>query len=883
MGVRVPSPAFPFSMISIDLKTKFHKILENNKKTSARLVSNQLSFLIDAEFHKLFSNLKLDSNIKSNFCILAIGGYGRKELSPYSDIDILYLHSGIGELELNLIINHFNNFFYNSGKEIGYACRTIEECNFYLDNLYSFNAILDSRFLLGNQNLYDSYVELVLQKLPENLVSEYRNIVLERLQKLIDSDPPLHISEPNLKNGPFGLRDIQSIYWVEKVSGGITSLSGLAILPIFQSGEIQLLENAYDYYIKIRNALHHINGRKVDTLNIPMQPIVAEYLGYGKKNDINAIDTMMRTLYGHEVEIYKFIKLYLDYKKSLNSQMEVFVLQDINFRKINKTMYPDKHRQIFIDPSSLYKDILNIFLISQENDMEISPLLLREIQFASNFLEDNFASSQPAVKIFRKIIKNGKNLGKLLTIMHHCGLLGKLIPEFGACTNYSLFSYHHQYTIDEHTLLILRELDKLREGIFEFKDIHSVYLECQNTDILALAILIHDAGKVKEGDHCQYGAELANAMGERLGLSEDEISLFKFLVESHIMMSELSTKRDTSDPILLQNFASVVGDKNRLKLLYILTIIDTKSVGRTVLTQWKRAILNSLYESTLILLERTGIVKNELFNNSTLQNLESFLKEKEQLNENELSNILQFTQSIAPDTYIRYFTPRKVYHHFTVYSKLLKNREEIYIEISQEPSFVTITVYHTDGKLFLSELTGCVSSLSLNVLGLRTFKSKDGFLIEAIQVTENDGSKHISNQKLNLLYKNLQLLHDKKISVEELLLSPMEWITFNYIPEGMVEEKIEFDNSVSQEYTILEVRLPDSIGLLYRLIKTIISFDIQLHFVRVSTSADFAFDSFYLKDSTGEKITDSNKLYAIKESLANAKKDKTQTYEFIQF
>ncbi len=883
MGVQVPSPAFFLSMISIDLKSKFYKILENNKKVSSRLVSNQLSFLVDAEFHKLYSQINLDPPIKNNFCIVPIGGYGRRELSPFSDIDILYLHKGLSENELNSIIIHFNNFFYNSGKDIGYACRTIEECKLYLDNLHSFNAILDSRFLLGNQFLYDEYVESILNQLPESLVFEYRTIALERLQVLVESDPPLHISEPNLKNGPFGLRDVQSIYWIEKASGNITSLSGLAVLPIFKSGEFQLLENAYDFYIKIRNALHHINGRKVDTLNIPMQPVVAEYLEYGKKNDINAIDTMMRTLYGHEVEIYKFIRLYLDYKLSLNSKMETVNIHSINFRKIGNSIYPDKYNQLFIDPSSLYKDILNIFLISQEYNLEIAPLLLREIQFASNFLDENFASSQPAVKIFRIIIKNGKNLGKLLTTMHHCGLLGILIPEFGACTNYSLFSYHHQYTIDEHTLLILRELDKLKEGTFEFKDINSIYMECKNTDILALAVLIHDTGKVKEGDHCQYGAELAMAMGERIGLSEDEISLFKFLVESHILMSELSTKRDTSDPILLQNFSSVVGDKNRLKLLYILTIIDTKSVGKSVLTNWKRAILKSLYESTLILLERSNQETLTLFQNSTLQNLESFLREKEKLQELEVSNILNFTKSIEPDTYIRYFTPRKILHHFSVYTNLNSNKEDIYIEISQEPSFVTITVYHTNGKLFIPELTGCVSSLTLNVFGLRTFKSGDGFLIEAVQVTEKNGSKLISNQKLNLLYKNLKLLYEKKISVEELLLSPTEWFSYNYIPEGMVDEKIEFDNNVSLSYTILEVRLPDSIGLLYRLIKTIISFDIQLHFVRVSTSADFAFDTFYLKDSTGEKITDSDKLYAIKESLTNAKKDKDQKFEYIQF
>ncbi len=798
MGVRVPSSAQIPLMPIIDLKSRFHKILENNKHLPAKLVSNQLSFIVDSVYHKLYSEFP-NKDLANKFCLVAIGGYGRRELSPFSDIDILYLHLGLSNEDLNEIINYYNNSFYNAGKEIGYACRTIDECKYYLDNLFSFNAILDSRFLFGDKNIYNLFEVEILNNLPPSIIEEHREFTLNRMENLLIEAPPLHVSEPNLKNGPFGLRDIQNIYWIERANKSITSFSGLGVLPIFHTGEIQLLENAYDFYLKIRNTLHHINERKVDILTIPQQITVAKFIGFDERNDVNSVDKLMRELYSHESEIYKFITLYLDYKKYYNSNMDEFYYEGLHLRKINSKIYPDKHRQLFTDPMSLYKDILNIFLLCQENSLEPSPLLLGEIQFASNFLEDNFANSEHAVKIFKKFIKRQDRIGKILTKMHHCGVLAKLIPEFGECTNYSLFSYHHQYTIDEHTLLIMRELDKLRESIFEYKDIQKIYNKCFNTDILALAILIHDTGKVKEGDHCQYGAELAVAIGERIGLSEDEISLFKFLVESHITMSELSTKRDISDPHLLNHFASLVADENRLNLLYVLTIIDTKSVGKSVLNNWKRANLSFLYEKTLEILQNDQKSTYYLTKESFNENILIFLREKERISTEEIYQILKFKESIEPESYVRYFTPRKIFHHYQVYKSLRMRPEKLQIEISHEPSFVVITIYHCDDKNFLSELTGCVCALSLNVIGMRTFKSEEGFLIEAIQVTDSTGSKNISSQKLSLLNKYLHELHENKISVEDLLSSPLEWVSYNNIPEGMVEEFIEFDNTVSPE------------------------------------------------------------------------------------
>jgi [protein-PII] uridylyltransferase len=864
---------------TVNLQAKFKKVIESNLNYPARLVCNQLTYLMDTTLIQLFEDLPKKEHFQKKFCIIAIGGYGRMELAPHSDIDILYLHDHLSEEDLNILINHFNNFLYNNGKEVGYACRTIQESREYLDNLHSFNAILDSRFLLGSRKLYEEFEIKVLNDLPIDLITEFSNLKIKHLQALVDSNPPLHISEPNLKNGPLGLRDIQTIYWMEKSIRVLPTITSLSILPVFNRGEVHLLENAYEFYLKLRNALHVLNSRKVDTLSIPMQPLVAEFLGFGKQHDIAGIDSMMREFYKHENQIYHFIRMYLDYRKINKAVFETINCDGTILRLYQNSLYPDRLRTIFTDLKTLSRDILQVFYFSQKENLDLSPILINEIQFASNFLDDTFHSSSSSIKIFREILRFKKGIGNILTEMHRSNILEKILPEFGTCKNYSLFSYHHNYTIDEHTLLILRELDKLIDGVFELDDVQKVFNTCSNIDILALAILIHDAGKVKDGDHCQYGAELALNIGERFGLSEYESSLLKFLVEWHIVLSEISSKRDTSDPHILHSLIQIVEDQSRLSLLYILTIIDTKSVGKTTLTNWKRVIIKNLYEKTFELMNTELISNKVIFSKErNFEVLKEYLIEKESFDEVQSTIVLQFAKDMKPDSYISYFTPRRVLDHFLDYIKFSqKDSLQININYSFEPAYVNITISHNNGKLFLAEISGCATSCGMSVIGLRTFRNVNGYIIEILQVTELPRSSKITPKKVETFSKNLEKLFFNEIIVEDLLNSPLEWYNYNQIPEGMVEEKIDFDNEISLESTVLEVRLPDTPGLLYRLLKTILSFDLELHFVKVSTSADYAFDSFYLQEKSGSKIYDPEKLFSIKAGLKDATKEKFQT------
>ncbi len=859
--------------MSTSLVTNFQKVYSQISKQSSRIFCYELSFIVDSELLFLLQSLKNKVFLENKFCILATGGYGRKELSPHSDIDLLFIYDSLSDNELENVVKHFTYYLYDSKKEVGYACRTIQECKIYLDELESFYTILDSRYVLGSESLFLKFKREVLEKLPFELVLEYKKQKLLHLEESLNS--PLHISEPNVKTGAFGLRDIQTIYWLEKTEKNISSLLGLSILPIFQKGEIQELQEAYDFYLKVRNALHIYCNKKVDVLSIPLQPKVAQILGFNFANELYAVDSLMRKYFSHESLVFHVLELYLDYQDTKDKKnKKPYHIEDIKLEKLENKLLPHPFKPIFTDVS---RQILQIFTHAQQFDLEISPLLQSEIRFATNFLNETFFHSKIPIQLFLSILNRKKNIGKILTVMHRTELLGKLVPEFAECKDFPLFSYHHHYSVDEHTLLILRELDKLLEGKFELVDIQEVFNKCTKISILALAILLHDAGKVKPLDHCQYGAELARSLGERLGLSEEEIQLLCFLVAEHILMSELSTKRDINDPEVLREFAEKIETEDKLNLLYVFTIIDIKSTGKATLTNWKRAILKSLYENTLEILQK-GII----FRGSEIQ-IEKELIDKEGLSSELASFVAQRMKNFKPSSYLNYFTSHRIFHHFQiVYEQKNKLSFIPVIEIETEPAYVTLSIFFKDKEKFLAELVGVISSMGLNIIGLKNFSDSQNFAIVVAHITNLYGSGDVSKEKLGKLKENLELVFTKKTSIESLLNSPSEWSYSHTVPEGMVEEKIEFDNQTSNEYTILEIRLPDSFGLLYKIFQELLKFPIKVEFTKVSTSADYAYDSFYLKTKEDTKIFDQKLLNSIIENLryATKKVEKVSSYEF---
>jgi len=857
--------------MKLNLPSRISRTLEKGKSNlSGRSLTKQISYIIDSTINGLFHSLEAEFKFGDKLCLVAIGGYGRMELAPHSDIDLLYLHDNLNDDILKIVISKINNFLYDSGMQVGHSCRTVEESKDYIDNIQSFHAILDSRYLIGSEKLFIRYQREFLDNFPQDLVHEFNQRKFNLLERnILSSHTPLLLTEPDIKNGSLGLRDIQNIYWIEKTLSEASNISKIGIFDFFNKDESLGIVQAYDFLLRTRVSLHMISGRKNDRMDLAQQPNLAEILGFGPKG-ISSVESFISTYYKYQKDIYNYIGYYLDFRKfkPASSPLKPIHSYGLNLLASAKYLYPPKTEKLFTNPDPLYQDVVAVFLIAQENHLEPSPSLMNEFRFAANFLDDDFKNHKGAIDCFLKLLKNNHKVGKFLTWMHESNVLGKLFPEFGACLNFPLFSYHHEYPVDEHSLLILRELDRLVERNYEDREVQEVFNSCQNIHILYLALLIHDAGKVKEGDHCQYGAELSSAISDRIGLNTEEAKLFRFLVEHHIDMSELSNKRDIYDPSLVLEFSELVEDINKLSLLYVLTIIDTKSVGPSILTNWKKDILYKLYQSTRqSILEKNTKIDLDTSNISQLRN---YLVTKENLEENIINAIVDFATICRPNSYSSYNTFRRILQHFTQLQILKQSNKNYHIEFEKEPSYTMITVYTNFRKDIMMHIAGSVSSLDLNLVGMRPFRysdDKDDLLITQVQVTDSMGSGDIPFNTLDHLQKTLESTLNQEISLDEVALVPKVWIEKSETIEGLVDEMVKFINNPNDHFTIIEIRLPDSIGLLYRILVTLNDLGIELLFARISTSADFAFDTFYVIDQHSKKLTDSILIAKIRDRI----------------
>ncbi|AYV55527.1 HD domain-containing protein [Leptospira kmetyi] len=859
--------------LQLDITYSFQRLLEKSKNVGGRLVSRQLTHIVDSFILSKFEESGVEFKSGEELCIIAMGGYGRMEMAPHSDIDLLYLHNGIKEQRLESVIGKINTYLYDSGKEVGHSCRTIKECFQYLDDMSSYHAFLDARFLAGSRALFEKFKTDFLEKLPSKWTKRYNEVKEEILSsRFLNEERPILLSEPNLKTDLCGLRDIQYMFWMEKSVRNLPSLGGLSILPVFQRGEIQLLQEAYDFILRTRIAMHKITSRKTDRLDLNLQQDVAESLGFGKKEELSSVEKFMHVLYRHQKNIYFIIRTYLDsiIEKRKSSEGESFPYEDLHFFKIGDTVFPPVIGTLFTNPHTIYRDVMRSFRMIQEKNLQISGTLLNEFRFASNFLDDDFKYSSEVNEEFLKILRTPSQRGRVLKLMHESGVLGAILPEFGACTNFPLFSYHHEFTVDEHTLLILHELDLLDQGEFQDAEVQKAYKECSKIELLALAILLHDAGKVKEGDHSEYGGELVVSVCDRLGLSEEDTDLCRFLVEKHTLMSELSSKRDIGDPKLIFDFARIVGSRERLRKLYILTVIDTKSVGTGVLTHWKSAILNTLYQNTIPYLvsdSKDNFGETGPSRDVQLDDLKNYLIGKEGLEEGIAKSVAAFAHEVTPSSYLNAVSNRKILRNFKAIGTLAQDSSlGMIFETEQDPAFVTIDVITANQPEILLDLSCAVSSEGLSLLGMKSYTLNE-YWITTVQLTDTTGGGNLSQEKLDRIEAKLKSISSGNLKRESIAFQRTDWNPRKPTPESIVNRSVMFYNGDLPDMTIMEVRMPDVVGLVYRILQIILHLDLKVRYLRVSTSADYAYDSFYIQTSDGNKLEDADLLFKLREKI----------------
>ena len=813
----------------------------------------QNSDMMDGLVRKAFQMAQ--SRVSSpSVCLMAVGGYGRAELAPYSDVDLLLLYSSSQKEGLPPLIEKILYPLWDLGLDVSCSSRSISEClKMAQSDLHIKTGLIDSRYLDGEyeffRNLYGLFTKKILHRKVQRFAEGLAKDLHLRHQKYED---PAHALEPNIKEGEGGLRDFQIGRWIIRAKYKTDRWDSI-LFP----DHSRMLDKSLQFLWAVRNQLHLLSERRQDDLTFELQEKIAPVLGFSCATE--GIEEMMRAYHLSTQRISNFVHDILE--RALH-EPSVFRKAFFFFqrKKIDEDFgiaYGELHLS---DPVTFKRDptqLMRLFEHCQTHQAKMDFRIEEAAIEALPFIDDRFRNSAIVNQTFLSILRKGKGVENPLRKMHELGFLSRFIPEFSDVEGKVHYDLYHVHPVDVHSILAVEELAKLRDGLYQedYPLLTSLIREVENPEILFLTALLHDIGKGKEGDHAVVGAEMVQQIGERMGLSVKERDLIGFLVSHHLFMLETAFRRDLHDEQVVFRFANEVKDSNQLKMLYLLTFADVKAVGPDAWTSWKNTLLMELFLKTSHFFESDAVTGPFLKGDEMIKTLEISLSPE---------LFLEYAEHL-PDRYLSCYSSAEISHHIEMARSIEKELLLVEWEIEKEIR-AKVTVCTKDRYGLFSRITGSMFLNRLNILEAQIHTWGNGVALDAFWV--EDATKDVE-RRLQQFKKDLGEILGGKVSLKDLLAKGKEsnGIRQKVIPK--VPGEVKINNHDSDFYTIVEVTGEDRLGILYEITQALTDYGCDIHFARISTLGNRIVDVFYIQDTWGEKIEGKNRIDHLKQTLLN--------------
>jgi len=793
--------------------------------------------------HHLAESFKKSAPAAEGFALVALGGYGRQELYPFSDIDLMILYDQAHKDELNSLVEAILYPLWDTGLEVGHAVRTPDECmDFAAEDFFFRVAMLDARLLAGSATLFGKLTEMYKTAYIEGRRQEFLDDMVEqRTKRESQYGRHTYLLEPHIKEGCGGFRDIQSMVWTAHVVFGLKDLESLNEAGLLSQEELNRFEQAQDYLVRIRNRLHYVSGRKNDQLFFEHQKELAQAFGFTNKEELLGVEHFMREVYAHMQTISVTTDLFFEHVEE--------VLKGEESPKKGKVLEPGievRHGRIHLVNTEHLKEkpqlFMRLFYQSAKTGKPLHFRTRKAITAKLHQVDDKQRHSRRNAKLFLAILLSAKPFS-VLEEMLDTGFLTSYIPELAKVESLAQHDVYHVFTVDRHLVQTINELEKLREEEV------NIYTVISSPHILFLAGLLHDVGKGHGHGHAERGADLARQVGVRLNLKADELDTLDFLVRNHLFLSHTALRRDLEDEEFLMRCATRIHSPGSLAMLYLLTIADARATGPTVWNDWKAALLLELYLKIVLLLDRKDISEQEQTRSAELG--ARWIREKvyELLPE---PDHIDF--DLYSDDYLLSFPPEVIVEHITQ-AKKLKKQEVLFSHEPNKESW-SIRVMTKDRPGLLTRIFGVLALHNLNVLAAKIFTWADGTVVDTIEVSSAI-SESYDGQDWTAMENELHLAIQQRLGLEFRLsrkLAPLR-----NKPQGVQQRlaaKVKIDNRASELYSVIEVFSEDRIGILYDITKTLSDFGISIYRARISSKADQVVDVFYVLDHDGKKIED---------------------------
>lgn len=799
---------------------------------------------------------------REDLALVAVGGYGRGELHPASDIDLMILEKSRGNKEDNQQIQQFLAFLWDIGLEVGQSVRTVKDCvtEGRADITVATN-IMESRLLTGQFKLFESMRKLT----GPNKIWPTKKFFKAKLQEQLNRHGKYanteHSLEPNIKEGPGGLRDIQMIGWVAKRHFGVENLSDLVKHDFLTEEEYQTLYAGQTFLWRIRYALHNLTGRHDDRLLFEYQRYMAQIFGFHTE-DNRGVEQFMKMYYQTVRELSRLNEMLLQhFQEAIIYATRREKIKPVNKRfQIRNDFIEVCHDKVFEwHPFAL----LEIFLLKQQtlSIKGIRASTIRLIWQNSYLIDDDFRNDIRNKSLFMEIIRQPRYVGHELRRMHRYGILSKYLPAFGQIEGQMQFDLFHVYTVDEHILFVVQNMRYF--GLPEYAD---TYPLCQKIlkiipkqELLYLAGLFHDIAKGRQGDHAKLGIKDAVDFCQKHGLSTYDAELVGWLVENHLILSKTAQREDINDPEVINKFAVKVGDREHLNYLYLLTVADVNGTNPELWNAWKNSLFSQLYNETTRALRRG--LENPFNKEDRIRKTKHTALELVGNRTKSKFDIDQFWASLGEDYFVRY-SPDEIAWHTKLIAENTKKQYPL-IKVRQQAlrGGTEIFVYMEDQDNIFATITRVLDQLGLTIVDARIITSAHGFTLDTFIVLDRSGEaikeKHHREDIVNKLDDALSTLGQriKKIS------SPRSRKQ-KVFP---IPTTVNFTQDEKNHRTIMEVIASDRPGFLSRVGIALAGCNVRIHGAKIATYGSRVEDIFFITDKKDEPITDPIKF----ESLTN--------------
>jgi [protein-PII] uridylyltransferase len=894
-GARRPTEVLP--LYKKFLKVEEHRLrLKHQAGGGGREICGRRAELVDVLLQYVFgaattTAARDNGTAETPLALIALGGYGRGELNPFSDIDVMLLHKESKQISPRLeeMVQQVLYLLWDSGFKVGHSTRSIKEAIAEANrDMRTKTAMLESRFLAGDEELAREFRRQFRSKCVRRYEREYVEMRMRdqaaRHKKFGDS---VYLQEPNLKNGCGGLRDYQNLLWMTYFREGSLSTNQLVGKDWLSESDQRRIEKAYDFLLRLRTTLHYETGRATDILHMNLQEQIAKRLDYsnGNPEPFRGSEELMRDYYEHTRNIFRVTERITEqfvggYVTSKTRALFGF----LPLMRADKTpvgnFFSVRNKQLHLARRDLFRkdpeQMMRAFQFAQEQGLDLSPELEDLLSRSLGLVTRTYQYSSGPRAIFKTILSQKGNVGRILRMMHRVNFLGRYIPEFGQLTCLVQHEFLHRYTADEHTLVCIDKLDALAEtNDSKLIAYRKIFERLEDPFVLYLALLLHDSGKaVGARPHSEASALFAQRVASRLQLSSEQRKALILLVDHHLTLSQTAQQRNLDDPATVTDFAHIVKHQKNLNALMLLTLADGQGTSAEGWSDWKESLVWELFHETSRCLadqksyyEQTKVERESLQAGVTANLPADFAGE------------IEAHFEFMPENYFRASDVSKIVEHLQLFRSFLRNVSSegdfplapaIKWKALPQQGHSVVTFCTWERERLLAKIAGSFSVVPLNILSADIFQRADNLMLGVFRVCDPK-ARPVTHQRDFVL-------------VEQTLHRALENQSFDFLP--LIEKakrqshrlttgiefptRIAIDNKTHPAYALIEIQAPDRLGLLYDVLTCLARENLLVLLSRINTQAGAAIDTLYVVDrSTRAKITDPNRIRAIQQRLQN--------------